>query len=220
MDSKSDSFCQRRHNARSPPAFAGATYGTGAGFLRPRSDSSSTRGTTAVIVSNFEIINQLRSNGSDRVRQGVHRPALRIWPRWRTPACRREVFGDLSCVSFSVTTPVSSGLEASSASCVRRNARSLAVFVRSASARCSYSGIGLRSPDCCSCLKRSSAFSLEVMKISLALELRNAGRLVGSLRTPTVRNKNCSEEAALVLFESVGWKPPKPYSGFGLRRQS
>jgi hypothetical protein len=69
-------------------------------------------------------------------------------------------------------------------------------------------------PDSCSCLKRSSAFSLEVMKISFALELRNAGRLVGSLRTPTVRNKNCSEEAALVLFESVRWKPAKPYSGF------
>jgi hypothetical protein len=51
------------------------------------------------------------------------------------------------------------------ASRARRNARSLAVFVRSARARCSYSGVELRLPDSRSFLKRSSAFSLEVISI-------------------------------------------------------
>jgi hypothetical protein len=76
--------------------------------------------------------------------------------------------------------------------------------MRSANTRCSYSGIGLWPPDSCSGLKRSSAFFLEVMKISFALKLRNACRVMWSWCTPTARGKNCSEEEAPFAFESDG----------------
>ena len=82
---------------------------------------------------------------------------------------RRKVFQDFCCVRCSVALAVSSGLGADSASRARRNTRSLAVFVRSTRARCSYSGIELGPPDNRFCLKRRSASSLEVMTISLAL---------------------------------------------------
>jgi hypothetical protein len=77
-------------------------------------------------------------------------------------------------VRFSAAPPVSSGFGANSASRARRNLRSSAILVRSARARCSYSGIELRPPDRCFCLKSISAFSLEVMKMCFALKLRKA----------------------------------------------
>jgi hypothetical protein len=60
------------------------------------------------------------------------------------------------------------------------------------------------------------------MKISFALKLRNACRLMWSLRMPTARGENCSEEEASFVFE-VRWKPAALHAGFtafGLRRQS
>jgi hypothetical protein len=72
----------------------------------------------------------------------------------------RKVLDDFCGVRFSV---------ADAASRARRNTRSLAIFVRSARARCSYSGIERGPPDRGSCLKKSSASSLEVMKLSAAL---------------------------------------------------
>ena len=73
-----------------------------------------------------------------------------------------RLFVDDFCgVRFSVAT---------AASRARRNSRSLAIFVRSARARCSYSGIERGPPDRGSCLKRSSASSLEIMKLSTALD--------------------------------------------------
>lgn len=62
---------------------------------------------------------------------------------------------------------------ASLASRARRKARSLAVFSRSAHARCSYSAAGAcPSTNGCCCLKRSSAFCRRVIKLSLALRAR------------------------------------------------
>jgi hypothetical protein len=46
------------------------------------------------------------------------------------------------------------------------------------------------------------------MKISFAHKLRNACRLMWSLRTPTARGENCSEEEAPFVFESNG-SPPR-----------
>jgi hypothetical protein len=92
-----------------------------------------------------------------------------------------EGFGGFVMCQFLRRAAVSSSLGTESASRARRNTRSLAVFARSARARCSYSGIELPSPDSRSCLKRSSAFSLEVMRISFALNLRNAAPLMWSL---------------------------------------
>jgi hypothetical protein len=77
----------------------------------------------------------------------------------------RKVLDDFCGVRFSV---------ANAASRARRNIRSLAIFVRSACARCSYSGIERAPPDRGPCLKRSSASSLEVMRLSSALKLDNA----------------------------------------------
>jgi hypothetical protein len=139
--------------------------------------------------------------------------------RHRVPVCRREVFEDFCPAIFSFAPPISSGFVADSASRARRNTRSLAVFVRSACARCSYSGIELWLPDDRSCLKRSSASSLDVIEISIVLNRvtrsaeygvcvrqRHVTRIVPKRRCP------------------VRWKPAEElYSGFtafGVRRQS
>ncbi len=90
----------------------------------------------------------------------------------------RNVLDDFCGVRFSI---------ASAASRARRNTRSLAIFVRSARARCSYSGIERGPRDRGSCLKRSSASSLEVMKLSSALNCVTPRRLMWSLRGPTAR---------------------------------
>ena len=91
---------------------------------------------------------------------------------------RLNVLDDFCGVRFSV---------ASAASRARRNTRSLAIFVRYARARCSYSGIERGPPDSGSCLKRSSASSLEVMKLSSALNCVTPSRLMWSLRGSTAR---------------------------------
>jgi len=91
---------------------------------------------------------------------------------------------------------------ANAASRARRNTRSLAIFVRSARARCSYSGIERGPPDSRFDLKRSSAFSLEAMKISFAFKLRNAVPPDVEWFGPTARDDNCSEDAALFSVES------------------
>ncbi len=96
----------------------------------------------------------------------------------------RKVLEDFCGVRFSV---------ANAASRARRNTRSLAIFVRSARARCSYSGMERGPPDSGSCLKKSAASSLEVMKLSSALDWRPAQPMLGSAhrqpRAPRCRNR-------------------------------
>ena len=92
----------------------------------------------------------------------------------------RKVLDDFCGVRFSV---------ANAASRARRNTRSLAIFVRYARARCSYSGIERGPPDSGSCLKRSSASSLEVMKLSSALNCVTPSRLMWRLRGSTARRR-------------------------------
>jgi hypothetical protein len=59
------------------------------------------------------------------------------------------------------------------------------------------------------------------MTISFALNLRNAAPLMWSLLGPTAPDENCSEEAALVLFEPVeAGRAYSDFTAFGLRRQS
>ena len=93
----------------------------------------------------------------------------------------RKVLDDFCGVRFSV---------ANAASRARRNTRSLAIFVRYARARCSYSGIERGPPDSGSCLKRSSASSLEVMKLSSAFsDCVTPSRLMWRLRGSTARRR-------------------------------
>lgn len=91
---------------------------------------------------------------------------------------RRKVLDGFCGVRFSV---------ADAASRARRNTRSLAIFVRSARARSSYSGIERGPSDRGCCLKRSSACSLEVMKLSSALNCVTPRRLMWSLRGSMAR---------------------------------
>jgi hypothetical protein len=145
--------------------------------------------------------------------QGVSRVKLRLaqcdcrYSSERVP--RRKVLDGFCDVRSSV---------ADAASRARRNTRSVAIFVRSARARCSYSGIEREPPDRGCCLKRSSASSLEVMKL-FRFKLRHAAppdvefALVNGAVTRIV-----PKDAALVSVESG--EARELYAIFGLTRQS